>query len=94
MRLAGGEIITVVHDGHLGAQVIAAQLTEASEDVGLENECHPRASAQELVDLGADRCLYFLQKGFDDTRARELAACARAAGILTLGHLNYLSRSR
>ena len=85
VRLAGGEIITVVHDGRVGAELIAGQIADASSEAGLENECHPDATAQELVDIGADRCLYFIQHRFNDARARDMVARARAAGIFALG---------
>ena len=84
VRLAGGEIITVVHDGRVGAELIAGQIADASAEAGLENECHPNATAQELVDLGADRCLGFLQRRFNDVRAQDMMTRSRAAGIFTL----------
>lgn len=80
---SGGEEITLVHDGQMGAQLIASQIAEANPDFGFVDEPHPGVRDDRLIAMGADRCLVFVQTSQPHLPARAFERRALEAGIRT-----------
>jgi hypothetical protein len=96
VRLAGGEVITIVHADVPGAESIAASIAQRSADSGLVDEPHAWSPtvAAEMIALGADELLVFGHRGGDLAAVNELRERAADAGIPCMASFDTLSVPR